>query len=64
MAPETPWQMRLAETEDGHQGLIDAPLLLGGHPGHEITKSSGINGTDLLDQDAGGLAEELDLGAE
>jgi hypothetical protein len=53
-----------SEAEDGHQGLVDAPLLVGGHPVHEVTEPPSIHGSDLLDQDAGGLAEQFDLGAE
>jgi hypothetical protein len=56
--------MRLAEPEDGHQGLIDAPLLLRAHPPHEFTKPSCVDGADLLNQDTGGLTKQLDLGAE
>ena len=56
--------MQLAEPKDGHQGLIDTPLLLRVHPAHEFTKPPGIDGTDLLNQDAGGLAEQVDLWAE
>src|SRR5215831_6495978 len=64
MALAAAQQMWLAEPKDGHQGLIDTPLLLRAHPAHEFTKPSGVDGTDLLNQDAGGLAEQVDLGAE
>jgi hypothetical protein len=57
-------QMQLAEPKDGHQGLIDTPLLLRVHPAHEFTKPPSVDGTDLLNQDAGGLAEQVDLWAE
>ena len=56
--------MRLPEPEDGHHGLVDAPLLLRGHPAHQVTEPPGVNGANLLNQDAGGLAEQFDLGAE
>jgi hypothetical protein len=56
--------MWLAEPKDGHQGLIDAPLLLRAHSAHEFTKPSCIHGADLLNQDSDGLSEQLDLGAE
>src|SRR5215470_9423393 len=56
--------MQLAEPKDGHQGLIDGPLLFRVHPAHELTKPPGVDGTDLLNQDAGGLAEQVDPGAE
>jgi hypothetical protein len=64
MAPVPARLIPLAESEDGHQGLIDTPLLLRVHPAHEFTKPPGVDGTDLLHQDAGGLAEEVDLWAE
>src|SRR5215471_6179249 len=56
--------MQLAEPKDGHQGLIDAPLLLRVHPAYEFTKPPGVDGADLLNQDAGGLAEQVDLWAK
>jgi hypothetical protein len=56
--------MRLAEPKDGHQGLIDTPLLLRAHPAHEFAKPSRVDGAELFNQDTGGLAEQLDLGAE
>jgi hypothetical protein len=56
--------MRLAEPKDGHQGLIDTPQLLRVHPAHEFTEPSGVDRADLLDQDAGGLTEQVDLGTE
>ena len=56
--------MRLAEPEDGHQGLIDTPLLLRAHPAHEFTQPSCADGADLLNQDTRGLTKQLDLGAE
>src|SRR5262249_3950077 len=62
-----PWRVgkkALAEAEDSHQGLVDTPQLLRAHPANECTESADVDGTDLLDQDAGGLAEQLDLRAE
>ena len=56
--------MQLAEPKNGHQGLIDAPLLLRVHPAYQFTKPTGVDGTDLLNQHAGGLAEQVDLWAE
>jgi hypothetical protein len=56
--------MWLAEPKDGHQGLIDTPLLLRAYPAHEFTKPSCIHGADLLNQDTGGFTKQLDLGAE
>ena len=54
----------LAESQDGHQGLVDAPLLLRAHPAHELTESPSVDRADLLNQDAGGLAKQVDLGPE
>jgi len=54
--------MRLPEPEDGHHGLVDAPLLLRGHSAHQVTEPPGVNGVNLLHQDAGGLAGQFDLG--
>ena len=60
----TAHQMRLAKPKDSHQGVIDTPLLLRAHPAHELTKPSCVDGADLLNQDAGGLAKQLDLRAK
>jgi hypothetical protein len=35
---------------DGHQGLIDTPLLLRVHPVHEFTEPPGPDGADLLNR--------------
>ena len=56
--------MRLAEPKDGHQGLIDTPLLLRAYLAHEFTKPPRVDSADLLNQDTGGLTEQLDLGPE
>lgn len=56
--------MLLTEPKDCHEGLIDAPLLLWAHPAHEVPEPSGVDGADLLNQDAGGLSEQVDLGTE
>jgi hypothetical protein len=57
-------QMRLAESKDGYEGLVDAPLLFWSHPAHKLAESSGIDGPDLLNQYPGGLPEQVDSGAE
>ena len=56
--------MLLAEPKDGHQGLVDAPLLLRTHPAHEFTKLSWVDRADLLNQNTGSLTEQLDLRSE
>jgi len=57
-------QMRLAEPEDGHQGLIDTPLLLRARLAYQFAKPPRVDGADLLNQDTGGLTEQLDLRSE
>ena len=64
MPPMAARQMRLAKPKDGHQGVIDTPLLLRAYPAHEFTKPSYVDSADLLNQDTGSLARQLDLGAE
>ena len=64
LACTSPGTERLAEPKDGHQGLIDAPLLLRTYPAHEFTQPSCVDGTDLFNQDTGGLSKQLDLRAE
>ena len=56
--------MWLAESQDGHQGFVDAPLLLRAYPADEFTESPGVDCAHLLNQDAGGLPEKVNLGAE
>jgi hypothetical protein len=41
--------MRLAQPEDGHEGLVNAPLLFRIDPAHQITEPPGVDGTDLFD---------------
>ena len=57
-------QMQLAQPKDGHQGVIDTPLLLRAYPAYEFTQPSCVDSADLLNQDTGGLAKQFDLGAE
>lgn len=46
----------LAESRDGREGFVDAPLLFRGDPADQISKPSGVDGADLLNQDVDGLA--------
>jgi hypothetical protein len=39
-------------------------LLFWAHPAHDFTEPSSVNGPDLLNEDAGGLPEQVDLRAE
>ena len=57
-------QTRLAQPQDGHEGLVKAPLLFRVHPAYQITEPPSVNGADLFDQDAGGLTMHLNLGTE
>lgn len=54
----------LAESQDGRECFVDAPLLVWREPADEIAKAPGVDGADLLDEDASCLAEELYLRAE
>jgi len=40
--------MRLAESNDGHEGLADAPLLFWTHPARKLAEPSGIDRPGLL----------------
>ena len=55
---------RLAESQDGREGFVDAPLLFRGDPAYKISEPSCVDGSDLLDQDAADLIKQFDLGAE
>ncbi|HEX3921487.1 MAG TPA: hypothetical protein VHY31_04310 [Streptosporangiaceae bacterium] len=48
----------LAETQNSRQSFVDTPLLIRGDPPHKGVKLSGVDGADLLDQNAGGLAPQ------
>ncbi len=56
--------MLLTKPKDRHEGLIDAPLLLRAHSAYELPEPPGVDSADLLNQHAGGLPEQVDLGAE
>jgi hypothetical protein len=56
--------MWLAEPQDGHQGFVDAPLLYRAYPADEFTEPPGVDCAHLLNQDAGGLPEKVNIGAE
>jgi hypothetical protein len=46
----------LAETQNGRQSFVDAPLPVWGDPPHQVAKLAGVDGADLLDEDAASLA--------
>lgn len=50
------------ESENGEQGGVDPPLLLRGEMACEITKTPGVDGTDLLDENPSSGAIDVDLG--
>ncbi len=51
----------LAEPENGQQSFVDAPLLLRTDPTDEVSEAAGIDCTDLLDEDASGLTQQVNL---
>jgi hypothetical protein len=55
--------MRLAQSKDSQEGLVDPPLLLKAHPAYELTEPGRVDSAGLLNQDAGGLPEQVDLWA-
>ena len=56
--------IQLAQTQNGRKGFVDAPLLVWCHSSHQIAKSSSVDGADLLDKHAGGIAQQFYLRAE
>ena len=54
----------LAESQNGRESFVDAPLLFKGDPAHKVSKPSRVDGSDLLNQDAAGLVEQHDLRTE
>lgn len=50
------------EAEDGGERFVDAPHLFAGHVAHQVAEPLGVDGADLLDEDAGPLAGDVDLG--
>lgn len=54
----------LSKSEDGHEGLVDAPLLFGGDVSYQSTKPTGVDGSHLLNEYPGGRSEQIDLGPE
>ena len=40
----------LSKSEDGHEGLVDAPLLFGGDVTYQSTKPTGVDGSHLLNE--------------
>src|SRR5713101_7373378 len=50
----------LAESEDGGQRLVDAPLLVWADSAHQIAKPSCGDCSDLLNKNTGGPTEQLD----
>jgi hypothetical protein len=55
---------RSAKPEDRRQGIIDSPQLLPAQVTRQISESSGIHRSDLLDEDTGRFAIDLDLGTK
>lgn len=59
-----PFRILLAETQNGCQSFVDTPLLVWGDPPHQVAKPPGVDGADLLDEDAASLAQQFYLRAE
>ena len=54
----------LSKAENGKQSFVDAPLLLRTDPAYEAAQAVRVHSADLLDEDAGGLAQHVDLRTE
>lgn len=54
----------LPEPKNSQQSFVDAPLLLGSDPADEVSEAAGVDCANLLDKDATGLTEQVDLRAE
>jgi hypothetical protein len=63
-SPQVTGGLRLAESQDCHEGFVDAPLLLGGNSADYFAQPSRVDGADLLNQDPGGLTKQFDLRTE
>lgn len=59
-----PGEEELPETENGQQSFVDTPLLLRTDPADHVSQATGIDCADLLDKDAGGLTEHVNLRTE
>ena len=60
----TPDSVLLPEAENGQQSLVDAPLLLWSHPAHKVAQAACVDCANLLHEDAGDLAQQVDLRPE
>jgi hypothetical protein len=58
------FRILLAETQNGRQSFVDTPLLVWSDPPDQVAKPTGVDGADLLDEDAASLAQQFYLGAE
>jgi hypothetical protein len=54
----------LAETQDGPQRFVDTPLLIWRDPSYQVAKPPGVDSADLLDENAGRLAQQFYLRTE
>ncbi len=54
----------LPKAENGKKSFVDAPLLLRTDPAYEVAQAIRVHSADLLDEDAGGLAQQVDLRTE
>jgi hypothetical protein len=54
--------MRLPEAENYQQRFVNAPLLLRPDPADKGADTARVDSANLLDEDAGGRAQDADLG--
>lgn len=54
----------LAEAENSQQSLVDAPLLLWTNTADKVAQAAGVDSANLLHEDTGRLAQEVDLRTE
>jgi hypothetical protein len=54
----------LAEAENSQQSLVDAPLLLWTKTADKVAQAAGVDSANLLDEDTGRLAQEVNLRTE
>ena len=58
------FRILLAKPQDSRQRFVNAPLLIWGDPSNQVAKPPGVDSADLLDENAGSLAEQVYLWAE
>jgi len=54
----------LPEAQNGQQSFVDAPLLLRTDPVDKVAQATGVDCANLLNKDAGGITQQVDLRTE